>query len=177
MQNSQPNDCGSSSARTPGSGGPLSLVLVLVGFVGLCLLVGVASSALTAPAVRGWYLSLARPPGTPPDAVFAPVWTALYMLLGIAAWLVWRCGGRGQAPLRLWGWQLAVNALWSPVFFVLHSPGAALAVILVLVGLIVLTLRAFWRVRRAAGWLLVPYLAWVCYATYLNAGFWWLNRG
>ena len=153
--------------------------LALVGFVGLCLLVGAAGGAVTAPAIRGWYLSLARPPGVPPDFVFGPVWTTLYVLMGVAAWLVWRRLGLGEAraALRLWGWQLAVNALWSPVFFALHSLGGALAVILVLLGLIVLTWRAFLRVRPVAGWLLLPYLAWVCYATYLNAGFWWLNRG
>jgi len=154
-----------------------------VGFVGLCLLVGAAGGAVTAPAVRGWYLSLVRPPGTPPDWVFAPVWTALYVLMGLAAWLVWRAadrpgsqGGRRQRALRLWGWQLLANAAWSPVFFALHHIGLALVVVLVLLGLLVTTLRAFARIRPLAGLLLLPYLGWVCYATYLNAGFWWLNR-
>ena len=151
----------------------------MVGFVGLCLLVGAAGGAVTAPAIRGWYLSLARPPGVPPDWVFAPVWTTLYILMGVAAWLVW-CRlplGEARTALRLWGWQLAANAIWTPMFFALHSPGVALAVILGLLGLIGLTLHTFLRVRLLAGWLLVPYVGWVCYATYLNAGFWWLNRG
>lgn len=153
----------------------------LVAFVGLCLLVGAAGGAVTAPAVRGWYLSLMRPPGTPPDWLFAPVWTTLYVLMGVAAWLVWRVTRgdmlvRGQTALRLWGWQLLANAVWSPVFFALHSTGAALAIILAMLILIALTLRAFLRIEPWAGALLVPYLAWVGYATYLNAGFWWLNR-
>jgi len=149
----------------------------LIGFVGLCLLVGAAGGAITAPAVRGWYLSLSRPPGTPPDFVFGPVWTTLYVAMGVAAWLVWRQGHneRIRAALRLWGWQLAMNALWSPVFFGLHRPGAALLVLLGLLGLIVATLRMFLRINAWAALLLAPYLAWVCYATYLNTGFWWLN--
>lgn len=101
--------------------------------------------------------------------------------MGVAAWLVWRATpvgmvAHGQAALRLWGWQLLANALWSPVFFALHSTAAALVVILTMLGLIVLTLLAFLRVHVLAGVLLLPYLAWVCYASYLNAGFWWLNR-
>lgn len=101
--------------------------------------------------------------------------------MGVAAWLVWRGthGGalvRGRLALRLWGWQLLANALWSPVFFALHSTAAALVIILAMLGLIALTLRAFLRLQPWAGALLVPYLAWVCYASYLNAGFWWLNR-
>ena len=145
-------------------------------FIGLCLLVGAAGGMVTAPAMRGWYFSLLRPPGTPPGWVFAPVWTTLYLLMGTAAWLVWRRGGpAAPGALRFWGWQLLANAAWSPVFFVLHSPAAALAIILLLLGLIVLTLREFMRIQPWAGALLLPYLAWVCYATYLNAGFWWLN--
>lgn len=149
--------------------------MALVGFIGLALLVGVAGGAASSAGGRGWYLSLIRPPGTPPDWVFAPVWTALYVLMGIAAWRVWRRGAR--PALQLWGWQLALNAIWSPVFFRLHNPAAALAVILPLLALIGLTTRAFVRQERLAGALLLPYLGWVCYATYLNAGFWWLNRG
>lgn len=175
-----PDDHGPSPYETPGSTGPGHGGWVLVGFVGLSLLVGATAAAVTAPGVRGWYLSLMRPPGTPPDWVFAPVWTILYILMGLAAWLVWRRGRRmgveGRTALRLWGWQLLVNALWSPVFFALHSPAAALLVIVVLLALIAISLRAFLRIRPLAGCLLLPYLAWVCYATYLNAGFWWLNR-
>ena len=94
--------------------------------------------------------------------------------MGVAGWLVWcRCGA--ARPLRLWGWQLAANALWPPAFFALHSPPLALAVTLVLLALIGLTMRAFRRVQPLAAWLLAPYLAWTSFATYLTIGFWWLN--
>ena len=124
--------------------------------------------------MRTWYLSLARPPGTPPNWLFAPVWTAIYLLMGTAAWMVWRRIGASR-PIRLWGWQLAVNALWAPAFFGLHNTRLGLAVILLLLAMIALTMRAFARVQRRAAALLLPYLLWVGYATYLNFGFWWLN--
>jgi benzodiazapine receptor len=152
----------------------VSALLALVGFVGLCLLVGAAEAALSSRAVQGWYLSLTQPPGTPPAWVFGPIWTVLYIMIGVAGWMVWRHAS-GVRPLRLWGWQLAANAAWTPAFFGLHSPVLALAVSVVLLGLIVLTIRAFWRLCRPAGWLMLPYLAWSCYATYLSAGFWWMN--
>jgi benzodiazapine receptor len=143
--------------------------------VGLCLLVGAAASAITGTSVHTWYLSLARPPGTPPNWLFGPVWGLLYVLIGVAAWLVWRRTGAGRT-VRIWGWQLMANALWTPAFFGLRSPVAGLLVMAVLLPLIVLTIRSFWRVNRTAAWILVPYLAWVGYAAYLNAGFWWLNQ-
>ena len=95
----------------------------------------------------GWYLSLTRPPGTPPNWLFAPVWTGLYAMIGVSGWLVWR-RAIAPRPLRLWGWQLAANAFWTPAFFALHSPPLALAVCLVLLVLIVLTMRDFLRLRR-----------------------------
>jgi tryptophan-rich sensory protein len=143
--------------------------------VGLCLLVGAADGAVTATSVRGWYLSLTPPPGTPPNWLFGPVWGVLYILMGIAAWLVWRQSGASR-PIRLWGWQLLLNALWTPAFFGLHSPGLGLAVIAALLVLLVLTIRAFVRISRPAAWLMLPYLAWTAYAAYLNVGFWWLNH-
>ena len=98
------------------------------------------------------------------------------MAIGIAAWLVWRQVGAGTA-LQLWGWQIAANALWTPAFFGLHKIALALAVNVVLLGLVALTTRAFFRLLPAAGWLMLPCLAWTGYAAYLNAGLWWLNRG
>ncbi len=160
------------------------MLLALAGFVGLPLLVGAADAAATAGSVRGWYLSLTPPAGTPPDWTFGPVWTVLYVLIGLAAWLIWReramravpaADGEGLRPLRLWGWQLLVNAAWAPAFFGLHATWPALLVMPPLLALIGATLIAFWRVRPIAGWLLLPYLAWTCYAAYLTAGFWWLN--
>ena len=116
------------------------------------------------------------PPATPPNWLFAPVWTVLYIMLGTAAWLVWNRRGASR-PLLLWGWQLAANAAWVPAFFGLRNPGLALVVIAVILALTVLTIRAFRRVCRAAGWLMLPYAGWVLFAAYLNAGVWLLNRG
>lgn len=152
--------------------------MALIGFIGLPLLVGAASGSLTAAAVRDWYPSLIAPVGKPPNWVFAPVWTTLYIAMGLAAWRVWRhAGALGQRhALQLWGWQLLVNAAWTPAFFALHSPGLGMMVIVPMLALIVFTARAFAPIDRAAAWLLLPYFLWTGYATYLNAGFWWLNR-
>ncbi len=134
-----------------------------------------SASAVTATSVHTWYLSLRRPPGTPPNWLFGPVWTLLYLMMSLAAWLVWRRVGAGPA-LRLWGWQLLVNALWTPAFFGLREPAVAMLVVAVLVGLVLATLRAFSGIHRLAAWLLVPYAAWTGYAAYLTVGFWWLNQ-
>lgn len=129
--------------------------------------------------MRSWYFTLVRPPGTPPNALFGPVWTVLYVLMGVAAWRVWqrvdRAVARSFRALRLWGWQLLLNALWTPAFFGLHSLDAALVVILLMFVAIALTMRAFAPIDRWAALLLAPYLAWTAYATYLTAGFWMLN--
>jgi translocator protein len=98
----------------------------------------------------------------------------LYVMIGVAGWLVWRRSGAVR-PLRLWGWQLAANALWTPAFFGVHNPPLALAVMLVLLALIVATMHSFARLDRIAVWLMVPYLGWTGFIAYLNVGFWWLN--
>ena len=125
----------------------------------------------------GYYESLVKPSWSPPAWVFGPVWTALYLMMAVAAWLVWRQGGwRAQrAPLSLYLLQLALNALWTPVFFGLRSPGLALVVIVSLGAAIVLTGRAFRPVSRIASWLLVPYLVWVVFAAALNFSIWRLQ--
>ena len=148
-----------------------------MGFVGFALLVGATAGIATSHGVRIWYPSLTAPPGTPPNALFPVAWTALYLLMGVAAWRVWHVASRpgAFAALRLWGWQLLANALWSPVFFGLHAIGAALLLCLVLLCLVLATLAAFARRDRLAGLLLAPYPLWVAYAVWLNAGFWWLN--
>lgn len=131
----------------------------------------------TAPNVDGWYRALEKPSWTPPGWLFGPVWTALYLAMAVAAWWVWT-RGEGAARRRALGLylaQLATNALWSPVFFAWHRPGWALVVILVLLVLVAATTAAFFRIGRLAGWLLVPYLAWVAFATVLNHGIWRLN--
>ena len=125
----------------------------------------------------GYYASLVKPSWSPPAWVFGPVWTALYLMMAVAAWLVWRQDGwRAQrAPLSLYLLQLAFNALWTPVFFGLRSPGLALVVIVSLGAAIVLTGRAFRPVSRIASWLLVPYLVWVVFAAALNFSIWRLQ--
>ena len=153
-------------------------ILALAGFVGLGLLAGAVGGGITVANIPTWYAHLPHPPGTPPDWVFGPVWTTLYILMGIAAWRVWSTGSdTSRAALRLWGWQLLVNAIWTPAFFGLHSPALALAILLLLLVLIGRTIAAFSAHDRLAATLLVPYALWSCYATYLNAGFLWLNPG
>jgi translocator protein len=154
-------------------------VVRLLAFVLIPLLVGAGSGFVTAAAVRDWYPTLVRPSFAPPAWVFGPVWTVLYCMMGFAAWLVWRKGGRsaaGRVALGLFALQLVLNGLWSLLFFGMRAPGVALIEIVVLWAAIAVTLGAFRRVDAVAGWLLVPYLAWVTFATVLNAGFWWLNR-
>ncbi len=167
--------------------------MALIGFVGLCLLVAAADAALTEPGMRGWYPTLRHPPGTPPDWLFPAAWIPLYVAMAVAAWRVWRrlpvlrfriagSAATDSVALRrrgllLWGWQLAVSAAWTPVFFGLHRTGPALAVITGLAALVALTVRDFRHVDRPAAVLMAPYLAWVCYAFWLNAGIAWLNPG
>jgi translocator protein len=125
-----------------------------------------------------WYRGLAVPPLTPPDNVFGPVWTILYTMMAIAAATLWQNSppGKARMPLALYATQLALNALWSVLFFGAHAPGWALIDLALLWIAIVATIVAFFRQVKIAGRLLVPYLLWVSFAGYLNAGFWWLNR-
>ena len=124
-----------------------------------------------------WYASLKKPSWNPPGWIFGPVWTALYAMMSVAAWLVWRQGGWGKQrkPLLIFLAQLAFNALWTPLFFGLHRPGIAFAEIVLLWLAIATTLTAFRPVSRVAAWLLAPYLAWVSYAAMLNLTLWRLN--
>lgn len=117
-----------------------------------------------------WYAALAKPAWTPPDCLFGPVWTVLYTLMAVAAWLVWRRYGFAGAPvaLALFGVQLALNALWSWIFFGLQRPGLAFLELEALWLAIAATTWAFWRLSPTAGWLLVPYLLWVTFAGLLN---------
>jgi len=122
-----------------------------------------------------WYGVLVKPPLTPPNWIFGPVWSVLYVLIAVAGWLVWRSGAPWHA-LGLWGAQLMLNALWSYLFFGLQRPGIALVEISLLLGFVAATTLSFARVRRLACALFVPYALWVAFATYLNAGLWYLNR-
>ncbi len=140
-----------------------------------------AIGALSGLAAGGdfvsYYDALRKPPATPPPAAFGPAWTVLYLLMGIAAWLVWREGisRRSAIALGLFAAQLALNFAWSLIFFGQQRIGAALLEIAALWLVILATIIAFWRVRPAAGALLLPYLGWVSFASYLNAGIWRLN--
>ena len=152
-------------------------LLTLGAVVLVCELVGIVGAVFTATGVESWYQTLNQPDLAPPNWVFGPVWTTLYALMGAAAWLVWREGvGRARSvALGLFAVQLALNFAWSFVFFGQEAILAALVVILVLLAAIAATMGAFWRVDRRATLLLVPYLAWVAFATYLNYEFWTLN--
>ncbi len=137
----------------------------------------VTASLLTRPSIPTWYETLNKPSWTPPNWVFGPVWTTLYILMGVAAWLVWRRGGFAAAalPLSLFLVQLALNAAWSGIFFSWHRPGLAFLEIVILWFAILATLVLFWREKPAAGWLLVPYWLWVGYAAALNGAIWRMN--
>lgn len=121
-----------------------------------------------------WYDSLAKPSFNPPGWVFGPVWTLLYILMGIAVWLVWKEQGFSTA-VYLFMAQLALNALWSYLFFGANKPGLAFLEIILLWVLILLTMILFWRARTAAGVLFIPYLLWVSFASVLNYSLWRMN--
>ncbi len=150
--------------------------LVLVGCIGAAFVAGAIGSWATFENVRAWYPALAKPSWNPPNWVFAPVWTTLYVLMGVAAWRVWRVAdGKARGLMRLYFVQLVLNALWSVLFFGLKSPGWALVDIILLWGLLVWLLAGFWRRDRLAGALWRPYVLWVSFATVLNAAIVRLN--
>lgn len=150
----------------------------LAGWVVLCLSAGALGSFATTPKIPTWYASLEKPPGNPPSWVFGPVWTTLYVLMGVAAWLVWQ---RPQSEvrrlaLRMFLIQLVLNCLWSFLFFGWERPGAAFLEIVVLWVTIVATTGLFFHLSKPAGWLMIPYACWVSFASYLNLAIWRLNR-
>ena len=146
--------------------------------MGICLLIGFVSGFATQSSVNDWYVTLNKPVFNPPNWIFAPVWTLLYILMGIAAGLVWIRGFYHiwvKTALYHFGFQLLLNGLWSIVFFGFKEPAWALLVILALLVLILLTIKWFKVVSKTAAYLLVPYLLWVCFATILNFSIWQLN--
>ncbi len=153
------------------------LLLGLVGWVVLCLGVAALSGWATVEGVRAWYPTIAKPSWTPPSWLFGPVWTVLYAAMGVAAWRVWRIGGfrPARGALGLFVAQLAVNGLWSPIFFAWHRLGLATLDIGLLWLLILATIAAFRRHDRVAALLLLPYLAWVSFASALTLAIWRLN--
>lgn len=141
-------------------------------------LAGVIGSVFTIPAVGGWYTSLVKPSLNPPAWVFGPVWTTLFVLMGIAAFLVWKKGlDRKDVKIALGVFigQLVLNTFWSIIFFGLHSPGGALIEIIFLWLAILFTIIFFSKISKAAAWLLTPYILWVSFAIYLNYMIWALN--
>ena len=148
----------------------------LLGFLVLCFAAAGIGQALAGRVPNEWYRSLVRPTFAPPSWVFGPVWTVLYAMMGVAGWFVWRQrGARRALAMMLFGIQLAFNAIWSGLFFGLQDPALAFVDIVLLWLAIAGTLWAFYRATPRAGWLLIPYFAWVTFAAVLNAEFWRLN--
>jgi len=152
-------------------------IVALVLFVALCLGIGALGASVTATSVDTWYAGLVKPSFNPPDEVFGPVWTVLYVLMGVAAWRVWRSADRDttRGPLTLFALQLAINLGWTVVFFGLHKIASAVATIVVLDVAVLVTMLAFRAVDRVAALLMLPYVAWVAFATVLNVAIWRLN--
>lgn len=149
----------------------------LAGLIIVTLLVGAVGSIVTAPAIPTWYAGLVRPAIAPPNWLFGPVWTALYVMMAVAAWLVWRrpASPPRRAAMRLFALQLALNSLWSFLFFGFGRIDLALLEIVVLWAAIVATTIAYAGVSRSAALLMLPYIAWVSFAAVLNFEFWRLN--
>jgi tryptophan-rich sensory protein len=153
------------------------LKMTLVVFI--CLTVGYLSGIVTRESITTWYPTLVKPFFNPPNWIFAPVWTLLYIMMGIAAGLVWTSEFEQKTVKKALGFfaiQLGLNALWSYLFFGLHNPLLALIEIVLLWLMIFETYNQFKKIDKVAGFLMLPYLAWVSFATILNASIWWLNK-
>ena len=149
----------------------LKKIAIYLGSILLSLAAGAIGSLATVPNIPSWYAGLDKPPLLPPNEIFGPVWTVLYVLMGIALALLITHKASGKKPAYLgFGMQLVLNTLWSVVFFGLHLPWLGVVIILALLGAIVMTALSFRRFVPATIWLFVPYVAWVCFATYLNLG-------
>ena len=155
--------------QAPSNAGALALFLVA------CIGGGAASGLATPPGE--WYAALAKPAWTPPGWVFGPAWTLLYTLMAVAAWQVWRrrAATDVRMPLALFAIQLALNLAWTPLFFGMQRPGLALAEIVLMLAVILATTASFVRVSTTAAILMLPYCAWVCFATALNWAIWQMN--
>lgn len=166
---------------TPSSGSTARSALGLIVALAVCFGAAGLGSTLTTPSLPVWYAGIAKPAWTPPNAVFAPVWSTLFAMMAVAWWLVWRRRAAQPARVRLatvlFGAQLALNVGWSLFFFRLRAPGAAFVEILILWLAIYGTIRAFRRVSGTAALLLVPYILWVAFAAALNFAIWRLNAG
>ena len=152
----------------------LKLVIAII----ITELAGIIGSIFTVAAIPTWYAALSKPALNPPNWIFAPVWNTLFILMGIAAWLVWRRGWDKKSvrtALTIFLVQLILNSLWSIIFFGLRNPGAAFWEIIILWLAIIVTIIWFYKVSRAAAYLLIPYILWVSFAGYLNLSIWRLS--
>lgn len=159
-------------------------IFKLIIAIAVCEMAGVIGSVFTIPSITGWYAGVVKPALNPPAWVFGPVWTMLYALMGVSAWLVWmkldsdsRVGvtKKIKIALSIFFGQLVLNVFWSIIFFGLHSPGGALVEIAFLWLAILATIIEFYKISKLAAWLLVPYILWVSFALYLNYAIWLLN--
>ncbi len=161
----------------------LNNTLKLIISIGVCELAGAIGSVFTVSAIPNWYAGLVKSPLSPPGWIFGPVWITLYALMGVAVFLIWRTLDQGNSSTKLriktaliiFSVQLAVNAIWSIIFFGLKNPAWALVDIIALWILIMATIGVFAKISKSAAWLLAPYLAWVSFAVYLNYSIWRLN--
>jgi benzodiazapine receptor len=150
----------------------------LIAAVAICQAAGGLGAIATAPKITSWYANLIKPEFSPPNWLFGPVWTILYLLMGIALFLVWkeRKSKEKRRAVGVFVVQLGLNILWSFLFFGMENPGAALVEIILMWMAIAATISEFGKINKTAGWLLVPYLLWVSFATVLNGAVYWLNR-
>lgn len=160
----------------------MSFLRSLIGLavsMGVCFGAGFVGSLFTTPSIPTWYAGLVKPSWTPPAWIFGPVWSALYGMMALALWLIWRRSGVATAavPIALFMVQLVLNVLWSLLFFGLRMPGVAFVEIVLLWLAILATLITFWRLNTAAGYLLLPYLVWTAFAGTLNFALWRMNAG
>lgn len=152
-------------------------IMVFVLSIATSFAAGAIGSLATVSNIPSWYAALEKPALNPPNWVFGPVWSILYLLMGIAlALIILDVSKRSKKKACIWfGAQLILNTLWSFVFFGLHSPWLGVIVIIALIASILLTIREFYQINKSSAWLLAPYLAWVCFATYLTIGVALLN--
>lgn len=146
--------------------------------ISICLLAAIIGSVFTTPSIPGWYKTLNKPSFSPPNWIFGPVWTILFILMGISLYLIWtddKNNNAKKAPFIIFILQLLVNIFWSVAFFTIHSPGLALSVIAVLWLLILSTIISFRKISKLSAYLLIPYLFWVSFASILNFSIWKLN--
>lgn len=153
-------------------------ILTLAGALLIPQIIGLTGALFTSASIPTWYATLTRPELAPPNWVFGPVWTLLFILMGIASFLIFQKGYERRdvrIALSLYGAQLILNLLWSLLFFGAHNPGLAFAEIVVLWLVLFLTIKKFWPLSKTSAYLLVPYILWVSFAGYLNYSIWILN--